>query len=162
VEDISKILRDGGMNILDCYQCGTCTGSCPPAEYTRLNVRRIIYGAQMGDDVLEDDTLWLCTTCFMCQERCPRNINIVDTILKLRSLASRKGLVNRKHLEVIKSVLETGYSIPLDEKVQDKREQMGLDRKPHTGDDRKKIIKELGTILRSTGADELLSMEDKK
>lgn len=157
MENISKILKESGINILDCYQCGTCTGACPPADYTRLNVRRIIYGAQMdGDEVLDDDTLWLCTTCFMCQERCPRDIRTVDAILKLRSLASQKGLMNRKHLEVIKSVLETGYSIPLDEKVQDRREQLGLSRKPHMEDDRDKTLGELKTILQSTSADELL------
>jgi heterodisulfide reductase subunit C len=33
---ISDALKDAGLDILVCLQCGTCSGSCPSGRYTEL------------------------------------------------------------------------------------------------------------------------------
>lgn len=85
---------DGAM--MACYQCGTCTATCPwgLVRSEPLSVRRLIRSAQLGFQIgssngrpASDLDLWLCTTCRQCEPRCPRQVEIVDSMLALRSVA---------------------------------------------------------------------------
>ena len=59
-----------------CYQCGTCTGSCPSAPRSTYRIRKFMRRAVLGleNEALTDPDLWLCTTCYSCSDRCPRDI----------------------------------------------------------------------------------------
>ncbi|MGA7797039.1 MAG: 4Fe-4S dicluster domain-containing protein, partial [Methanoregula sp.] len=59
-----------------CYQCGTCTGSCPSAPRSTYRIRKFMRRAVLGleNEALNDPDLWLCTTCYSCTDRCPRDI----------------------------------------------------------------------------------------
>src|SRR5271157_2600652 len=56
-----------------CYQCGTCSGGCPSGRRTAMRTRDLIRQALAGldDELLTSDLLWLCSTCYTCEERCP-------------------------------------------------------------------------------------------
>ena len=140
--------------ILTCFQCGTCTGSCPSGRYTSLNVRRIIKDS-IQKDISDELELWMCTTCYNCQERCPRGIKITDEILKLRSEAVKKGKVLPAHRAVCRYLIETGHAIPIDEMHISIRKQIGL-AEPETVHKYPKALKEVKTLLKSTGFDELI------
>lgn len=140
--------------ILTCFQCGTCTGSCPSGRYTSLNVRRIIKDS-IQKDISDELELWMCTTCYNCQERCPRGIKITDEILKLRSVAVKKGKVLPAHRIVCRYLIETGHAIPIDELHISIREQIGL-AAPETVHKYKKALNDVKTLLKSTGFDELI------
>ena len=74
----------GGEGILHCYACGTCSASCPiRAIDDEFNPRRIIRLALLGlkDEVLTSQFIWLCTGCFICQERCPQDVRITDLMM---------------------------------------------------------------------------------
>jgi heterodisulfide reductase subunit C len=78
-----------------CYQCGTCSGSCPvvPAggmDYTPRAIMRMLQ-AGMEDEVLSSETIWTCATCFSCAVRCPREIDITEVMMRLRNLALTRG-----------------------------------------------------------------------
>jgi len=78
-----------------CYQCGTCSGSCPVApaggmDYTPRIIMRMIQ-AGMEDQVLASETVWTCAACYSCAVRCPRNIDITDVMIRLRNLALIRG-----------------------------------------------------------------------
>ena len=78
-----------------CYQCGTCTGSCPVApaggmDYTPRIIMRMIQ-AGMEDEVLSCETIWTCAACYSCAVRCPRDIDITDIMVRLRNLALIRG-----------------------------------------------------------------------
>ncbi len=78
-----------------CYQCGTCTASCPvvPAggmDYTPRIIMRMLQ-AGMEDQVLASETIWTCATCYSCAVRCPRDIDITDVMFRLRNLALIRG-----------------------------------------------------------------------
>jgi heterodisulfide reductase subunit C len=78
-----------------CYQCGTCTGSCPVApaggmDYTPRIIMRMIQ-AGMEDEVLSSETIWTCAACYSCAVRCPRDIDITDIMVRLRNLALIRG-----------------------------------------------------------------------
>ncbi len=140
--------------ILTCFQCGTCTGSCPSGRYTSLNVRRIVRDS-VKKDISDELELWMCTTCYNCQERCPRGIKITDAILTLRSEAVKKGKILPAHRKVCKFLVKTGHAIPLDDAHSAIRKKIGLGA-PETVHKYPKALKEVKTLLRSTGFDELI------
>jgi len=83
-----------------CYQCGTCSGSCPVApaggmDYTPRTIMRMIQ-AGMEDEVLSSETVWTCAACYSCTVRCPRDIDIADVMIRLRNLALIRGYPARR------------------------------------------------------------------
>ena len=73
-----------------CYQCGTCTATCPWGLVAgpSIGVRSVIREAQLGIDGWAD-SVWRCTTCGACEARCPHQVPIGEVMLGLRSLAWR-------------------------------------------------------------------------
>ncbi|MEJ2251267.1 MAG: CoB--CoM heterodisulfide reductase subunit C [Candidatus Lokiarchaeota archaeon] len=115
--DLSNEIRDNlSIEMNQCIQCGTCTASCPSGARTALRTRRLIREVIIGDDSLLDSSdLWLCTTCFTCMERCPREVPITDIILYLRNLAVQRGHINPNHLKLLEDLTSTGHGVPLDD-----------------------------------------------
>ncbi len=106
-------------------------------------------------DVSGELELWMCTTCYNCMERCPRGIRITDEILRLRSEAVRKGKILPAHRNVCRYLAETGHAIPLDDVHGALREKIGLSF-PENVQKHPKALKEIKTLLKSTGFDELI------
>ena len=85
------------------------------------------------DDILHDPDLWLCTTCYTCQERCPREIEIADAILAIGAIAVHEGIRLPAHRKVSELVLECGHAVPINDSVKEKRERLGMDVLPEDG-----------------------------
>lgn len=81
-----------------CIQCGTCSSSCPMAEYMDYTPRKIIAMIKHGfkDDVLKSFTPWLCASCYSCQVRCPSQIKITDVMYSLKRKAVDAGVYPAK------------------------------------------------------------------
>ncbi len=79
--------------LLECIQCGRCTGGCPVSMKTALNIRGIIYQALIEDfiDPSQMPVLWDCTNCLTCTLRCPKDIHPADVIIGLRSYIVGEG-----------------------------------------------------------------------
>ena len=77
---------DGAASV--CFQCGTCTATCPwmAADGDPISVREIMRETQFGTDG-NGETLYRCLTCKACEAQCPRGVDIVDAFLGLRELA---------------------------------------------------------------------------
>ena len=140
--------------ILACFQCGTCTASCPSGKYTSLNVRRIVKDS-IKKDISDEPELWMCTTCYNCQERCPRGIKVTDAILSLRAGAVKKGKILPAHRAVCKFLVETGHAVPIDKIHMDIREKIGL-KEPETVRRYPKALKDVKILLSLTGFNELI------
>ena len=83
--ELTDILKEEGGDILKlCYQCGTCTGTCPWNQVSSFLSRRLIHKAQLGVVDLEDEEVWKCVGCKLCVERCPRGVEIPDIMRALR------------------------------------------------------------------------------
>jgi heterodisulfide reductase subunit C len=76
-----------------CIQCGTCTSSCPSADYMDYSPRKIIAMIKSGlrEQVLSSFTPWLCASCYTCQVRCPAKIKITDVMYALKRKALETG-----------------------------------------------------------------------
>jgi Fe-S oxidoreductase len=79
--------------LLECIQCGRCTGGCPVSMKTALNIRGIIYEVLIEDalDPSGMDVLWDCTNCLTCTIRCPKDIKPADVIIGLRGYIVGEG-----------------------------------------------------------------------
>jgi len=91
----------GGKDVLECYQCGTCSASCPALPDMIHGPRRIMYMIQNGmeQEVLSSPDIWRCVSCYSCMNRCPRGIEITVLFSELRRLAIQKGYVEDKEAE---------------------------------------------------------------
>jgi len=83
----------GGENILECIQCGMCTGSCPMAGEMEFPPRKTIamIRAGMRDEVLSSNSMWFCLSCYLCTCRCPRGVKPTEMAHALESLAIQDG-----------------------------------------------------------------------
>ncbi len=93
--------RPGGETVLQCYQCGTCSGSCPVIEEMEYGPRRIMRMIHDGEEelVLSSHDMWFCVSCYSCANRCPRDIPITDVMALLRSMAIEKGYQDDKEAQ---------------------------------------------------------------
>ncbi len=63
----------------DCIQCGTCVDVCP-AEM--VGGHAIV--TFLADPDAADYSVWLCTSCWRCQEACPSGVNIYELMMAQR------------------------------------------------------------------------------
>ena len=97
-----------------CYQCGTCTGSCPSAPRSTYRIRKFMRRAVLGleNEALTDPDLWLCTTCYSCTDRCPRDIAPTDVIMAMRNLAFKRDIVPVNFLKTVQAIYSSGHGVP--------------------------------------------------
>jgi Fe-S oxidoreductase len=69
----------------------------------------------LGERVLHSQAIWLCTSCYTCTARCPREIQISDTMLGLRKLAVDRGLELPDNLVTLRDTVTTNYNISGDD-----------------------------------------------
>jgi heterodisulfide reductase subunit C len=91
----------GGENILDCIQCGVCSGSCPTRFAMDYSPIQIIKMIQLGmrEKVLSSSTIWMCSACYTCYTRCPQDINITSLMMSLKNLAMRENTVDNAKIK---------------------------------------------------------------
>ena len=87
-DDRSRLTEVTGGAANVCFQCGTCTATCPWYELNGepLTVRSMMRSAQLSTDGYSE-MLYRCLTCRACESACPRGVDIVDAITGLRELA---------------------------------------------------------------------------
>ena len=83
------------LELFGCIQCGKCTGGCPVARKTVLNIRSLIYHMVVEPevDVNAHPELWDCTCCFTCVERCPKDVRPAELIIGLRGQLVESGRI---------------------------------------------------------------------
>lgn len=150
--------RLGGETITLCYQCGTCASSCPVAKYTdRFNPREVIRLSLLGErtEVLSSDAIWLCCSCYNCQERCPQEVEIADIVYALRNIAFQEGHIPNIYSEFASALANDGRIVKVSKFVENKRPTIGLPTLQPTG------VDALGKILSATGFDKLQERKEK-
>lgn len=148
----------GGESIYRCYQCGTCASSCPVAKVTdRYNPRQLIRLVLLGqrENVLGNGMIWLCASCYQCQERCPQEVEIADVIYALRNIAIREGRAPEIYAEFATTLMKESRLAPMSKFLEKKRIEYGLPLLKPTG------VEALRKILSATGFDKLPTVNRK-
>ena len=78
-----------------CMQCGVCAGSCPLGDAWEHTPQKIFMMIRAGkrEEVLASDSMWMCTSCYNCIVRCPRELPITHIMHGLAHYAKRLGIV---------------------------------------------------------------------
>lgn len=77
-----------------CMQCGVCAGSCPFGPHWEHSPQKIFMMIRAGkrDEVLQSSSMWMCTSCYNCVVRCPRELPITHIMHGLAHYAKRLGI----------------------------------------------------------------------
>ncbi len=75
-------LKDG-ERIRTCLQCGTCSGVCPFGYIMKFPPGKMIGAlrAEIFDQVIKADSVWMCISCNACAAFCPSNIPITAALM---------------------------------------------------------------------------------
>lgn len=84
-----------------CIQCGVCSSSC--SMRYNMNLRKAIARFLSNQDFWSSD-LWNCTNCLICQQRCPRGIKLVETIVSSRSEMLEKGSLPKELRNMLENI----------------------------------------------------------
>ncbi len=78
-----------------CMQCGVCSGSCPLGPHWDHPPQELFMMIRAGkrEEVLTSSSMWMCTSCYNCIVRCPRELPITHIMHGLASYAKRLGMV---------------------------------------------------------------------
>ncbi len=81
-----------------CMQCGVCAGSCPLGKHWDHPPQELFMMIRAGkrEEVLTSSSMWMCTSCYNCIVRCPRELPITHIMHGLATYAKRLGLAPKK------------------------------------------------------------------
>ena len=93
---LEAVNKKSGANVLDCYQCGKCVGTCPVSQYMDFPPREIMQMIKLGlrSESYMANSHWFCLTCSACSGRCPREIDIPAVMEAIRHLAIEENYIN--------------------------------------------------------------------
>ncbi|MBP3791982.1 MAG: CoB--CoM heterodisulfide reductase subunit C [Methanobrevibacter sp.] len=161
--DFTAEFIDAGIEtVKHCFQCGTCSGSCPSGRRTPYKVRQIVRKCLLGlkEEVITDDALWMCTTCYTCQERCLRSVKIVEIIKKARNIAAHAGYMAKPHKMTGVFVINTGHAVPINDAAKALRAKIGLPEVPPTTHAYPEALEEVQKLCKLTAFDELIGYDE--
>ncbi len=120
------------LDLVTCTECGRCQASCPAWTTNRplspkllvMDLRDELFAASgrlvgkdgagpptaLVPDVVNEATVWSCTTCGSCVEQCPVDIEHVDTIVHLRRRLVEEGRMEPAVQEVLQRIAQQGNS----------------------------------------------------
>ncbi|MCB8815849.1 MULTISPECIES: (Fe-S)-binding protein [Desulfosporosinus] len=93
------IISSGADTLNWCMQCGLCTNLCPyrqvPGELSEVfNIRKMQRQGQLGLEGFDDEeVLFACVTCGMCQSNCPRSVEIIKNVRSMRNTIVGAGIL---------------------------------------------------------------------
>jgi heterodisulfide reductase subunit C len=102
-----------------CIQCGTCVAVCP---VEKVGGHAIV--TFLADPEATDYSVWLCTSCWRCQESCPAGVDIYGLMMEQR----RQGPPPAGYEAAIEAVLACGEALEVSQEELDRvREAWGLE-----------------------------------
>jgi quinone-modifying oxidoreductase subunit QmoC len=93
LKEVEDRVEDGEW-VKMCMQCGVCAGSCPLGaawEHSPQKIFRMIMAGKR-EEVLTSDSMWMCTSCYSCIVRCPRELPITHIMHGLAHYSHRLEL----------------------------------------------------------------------
>jgi heterodisulfide reductase subunit C len=117
-----------GRTILYCYQCGICSAGCPVISAMEKMPHQIIRMTLLGlkKEVLESSTIWLCATCYLCNERCPQGVEISNVFFALKNVAAQNHIVPKGLKQLAENIYKLGVTIEITDFQEEEREDLNL------------------------------------
>lgn len=110
------------------------------------------------DVIPRTEDAWLCATCGICVERCPRNVSPMDIILATRCLLfEESGKIPPDRSKALRSILRCGRALKPTANIEQRRTALGLPKLALDMDD----LSEIRGELEGVGLLRLAKMEKK-
>ncbi len=119
----------GGEGLKVCFACAACSARCPVAGHVEgYDPRRLIRLTLLGrrEEVLSSPLLWLCSTCYGCQEVCPQQVRFTEVLTALKNIAARAGYGPPSLKATAKLLATHGRLLEVTEFENQKRADLGL------------------------------------
>jgi len=141
--------KDGNEKIMTCVQCGSCAASCVAAEGMAISPRKLWRGLRMGMETRTMDSMsyWNCTTCGLCDKRCPRGIPMSQIMLSLREKYDQNGGAISGVEQTLENLKKSGNITGDDPE----NRFLWLDNLSLSGSDRRKLFRERAKVVYFTG-----------
>jgi len=139
--------------LYECYQCARCTGSCPAAIVVEgFNPRNLLLKcSRLGlEAAVSDEKLWCCTTCHVCEDRCPQMLHVTDLLMQLMNEAAQRGYIPDRVRSGTEMILRTGRLVLHSKRNDEIRKRLGLKTLPDVP------MEEVEGILEETGLTEMI------
>ena len=103
-----QIKEISGVNPLRCMKCGKCSASCP--SFNEMDIKPHQFVSYVINEDMEAlvnaKSLWKCLSCFVCVERCPRDVKPGKLIDAARQIVEREKGGNYLSPDEIPSLLD--------------------------------------------------------
>lgn len=146
---------DEGKTILYCYQCGTCSSSCQSAcadLYPHQIIRMSLLG--LKNEVLNSKSIWVCTTCYDCIERCPQGVEVANVLFAIKNIAVKHKILPKGFKLFAKNIFDMGRGAEITDIQEDERDDLDLPPVPEVD---KEVIKKM---LKKVKFEEILEAEN--
>ena len=89
--DENIIIDECGVDFRRCILCGVCASGCQVDKYIDYKPHEIAYLIRIGklDRVLDSKAIEYCLTCYLCEERCPKGVELTRLYIYLNNLRAR-------------------------------------------------------------------------
>ena len=96
---LGKAKDIGNITFRGCFSCQRCTNICPvvrsydnPTEALGMLPHQIMFSLGIGNRELAmgAQMIWSCSTCYLCQEHCPNQVELCDIFYTLKNGALNK------------------------------------------------------------------------
>ncbi len=92
-KEIADVIKEsGGDAFKRCFGCGLCDTVCPWNRVRNFSMRKLVRQATFGFTEIENEEMWLCTTCGRCPQQCPRDVSQIESGIALRRVATEYGV----------------------------------------------------------------------
>ena len=136
-----------------CYQCGTCVSSCAAGLVNpQKNIRKLVQELICVEDESElgdIDLLWLCTTCYQCEDRCPEGVPLTSLLVQLKNMAARRGSIPAAVQKEIECLAAHSFTYPPGKSIVSRRKRLGLPELPRPEEGEVKMLIDLVEELRN-------------
>ena len=134
VRDFKKIKQL--LNV--CYQCGTCASSCAAGLVNPdKNIRKLVQNLLNSEnefDPAKNDLMWLCTTCYQCEDRCPEGIPLTTLLIQLKNIAVEQGVIPPALRKEIETLTAHSFTYPPAKSIVSRRRRLMLPELPRPDD----------------------------
>lgn len=95
---IRRALERVKTRLKPCIQCGTCSASCPNAQFMDLTPRQMwrLVLTDQTNDLFASHSFTMCSSCYWCTLRCPRGLELTLAMSELKQIGARLHLAGSK------------------------------------------------------------------
>ena len=115
-----------------CERCGKCSGACPSYRFmpefnpAQIVIKLATREKEKIEDIFMDPSIWFCTMCHTCLERCPENVAPSHLFVEVKNIAAQQGNLPDSLKKESNQIIETGLTVPISPAIKRRRDELGL------------------------------------